>query len=42
MGSLVLTCDVADKGRGEDAVQHQAGEVTQLEQRHENVDGGEW
>lgn len=38
---LVLTGDIADEGGGEDSVQHQAGEMPQLEQRHEDVDGGE-
>lgn len=39
--AVVLTGDVADEGRGEDSVQHQAGKMSQLEQRHEDVDSGE-
>lgn len=35
------TGDVVDERRGKDAVQHRAGEVSQLEERHEDVDGGE-
>lgn len=35
-----LTGDVADEGGGEDLVQHQAREVSQLEQGHEDVDCG--
>lgn len=35
------TGDVVDERRGEDAVQHRAWEVTQLEKRHKDVDGGQ-
>lgn len=35
------TGDVVNECRGEDTVQHRAGEVSQLEERHEDVDGGE-
>lgn len=39
---LERTGDVADECGGEDSVQHQAGKMSQLEQRHEDVDGGQW
>lgn len=35
------TRDVVDECCGEDTVQHRAGKVSQLEERHEDVDGGE-
>jgi len=35
----VLTGNIANEGRGEDSVQNPTGEMSQLEQRHEDVDG---